>query len=507
MRNRAACTQRHCVQVWSLVLPSFSHQAPAHLMSNMVMLLYVGKRIHQLLGRWKFLALYATAAAAGSVATELGYRLGLVGSADAAHRYHNVLMGSPPDEQASLGASDSVLGMLAFWYAAFPRTKIHLFRGSALLQQWLTPSPAKLASMGMLRRAALRLLAIPSAFQVSALWLLPAYFMVDAVFLAKKARANAAGRPSDVESSTNHAAHLGGFLAGIGFYAVFGRRIKRVWAPHLLFERDPRRWYLMAVSLAAYTTAVSVTMDASHPASVVSIVPRADQPSGTVAPVARANDGAPSDAPAPHPAMRVQFPSVNLLAVERKDLPGAWRAALNADADTPAEDGEASAAKAKQDKATAASSKQEIGPDGREAVQRLVGLLEAAVSCANKATLTDTAAKFSTQLKAQGWQPGATTIGDNLELPVVPADEVPAPPPVGACDADFLRVRDAVHKLTPGLEGIAARHAVTMTLAGSLSRKPLKPQQVVEELAKEKLLFKTRAGELTSGEGAPRSPP
>lgn len=152
-------------KIWTLFTPSVSHQDWAHLSGNMVLFLYLGKRLHELLGRARFLALYFASAAAGSLATELAYRNAwLPSNADSVFRYVNILNGDAPDEVMSLGASDAVMGMLVFFYLAFPRAQIHVFRGWALLERaW--PSNPVAKRLGKV--------------SVNAMWMLPVYFLGD----------------------------------------------------------------------------------------------------------------------------------------------------------------------------------------------------------------------------------------------------------------------------------------------------------------------------------------
>ena len=111
-QQRRALEKGH---IWTLFTPSLSHMDWAHMSGNMVLFLYLGKRLHELLGRARFLALYFGAAAAGTLATVWAFRTGLLGNHDSLFRYINILHGDSPDEMMSLGASDAVMGMLVFF--------------------------------------------------------------------------------------------------------------------------------------------------------------------------------------------------------------------------------------------------------------------------------------------------------------------------------------------------------------------------------------------------------
>ena len=61
-------------QCWSTISASFSHQDWGHLTGNMALFLYLGKRIHQLVGRARFVYLYLLGGLGGSLATQASPR-------------------------------------------------------------------------------------------------------------------------------------------------------------------------------------------------------------------------------------------------------------------------------------------------------------------------------------------------------------------------------------------------------------------------------------------------
>eukprot|EP00940_MAST-03C_sp_MAST-3C-sp2_P000659 g659.t1 len=232
--------------IWSLFTPSFSHMGLGHIFGNGVIFLYLGRKLHELLGRTKFVALYFAGAAAGTIATDLAYRFGNLGiggesCAQPWKAYMKILGSERPDQQLSIGASDAIMAMVGFFYCAFPRTSIHIFPSWGLLDRRL----AEAKNPGFFRRIFHRLVWVRGGtLRVSAVWILPTYFFFDLLAFYS----DAVGVRRGAGDNTNHAAHLGGLAAGIACYAFFGRSLKKQYAPHLLFENDPRRWYLMGLT-------------------------------------------------------------------------------------------------------------------------------------------------------------------------------------------------------------------------------------------------------------------
>ena len=79
--------------------------------------------------------------------------------------------------------------------------------------------------------------------RVSAIWLLPLYFMSD--FTSTLIINN---REQD---TVNHAAHIGGFLWGTFFYFAVCKPLKSKY--HVQNAFDYRRAYLMTLSLISYS--------------------------------------------------------------------------------------------------------------------------------------------------------------------------------------------------------------------------------------------------------------
>ena len=232
---------------WSLFLPSFSHVGLSHITGNMLLFLYLGRKIHELLGPAKFVGLYLCGAAAGTIATEISYRFGAAGvggTSNSYTRYVHILNGERPESMKSLGASDAVMGMVGFFYLCFPRSSVHLFPKLGLMDRWLERYEKKL---GRLAYGARRLIFIRGGrLRAPAIYVLPMYFFFD--FLATFEQMFGS---SDNVDNVNHAAHIGGLFAGSAFYFTFGRALKAQYAPHLLIENDPRRWYLFGITIVA----------------------------------------------------------------------------------------------------------------------------------------------------------------------------------------------------------------------------------------------------------------
>ena len=76
---------------WTILTPSFSHVDFGHLSGNMLLFLYLGKRIHELIGRSRTVALYLLGAAAGTVATEAVGPYSEEDTARSIFRYINIM--------------------------------------------------------------------------------------------------------------------------------------------------------------------------------------------------------------------------------------------------------------------------------------------------------------------------------------------------------------------------------------------------------------------------------
>lgn len=414
----------------------------------MIMLVYLGRRIHGLLGRRHFLGLYIAAAIAGSLATDAAYRSNYLGMHEYTRTYFNVLQGEPAGQQSSLGASDAVLGMLGFWYMAFPRAAIHVWRGYALME----PVIASMTALPQrLRGALLWLLSWPGRVRFSALWLLPAFFMTDAAYLLSKFLANRSGNPELVTSHTNHAAHAGGFLAGVGYYWWQGRKLKRLYAPHLLLERDPRRMYLMALSLAVWgSAAVGVAMLRQRSApSLVVRVKDDDDAHGQAEGRGQGGDG--KVATGSH-TVTIALPHLTQLELDRSRLPATFKKALDDKAPPP-----------------------DSGLDKllHRVVPRLVGELEEACACANASALHDVTQLYKEQVAAGGKKHTTTTTSSVHSNPI--------------CEAKFAQVNKTVQASLGGGNDSTSwrdtRHRALLILTSAMRAKELEDAEVVSLLA------------------------
>jgi membrane associated rhomboid family serine protease len=94
---------------WRLVTSAFLHASPIHLLFNMLMLWWFGAPLESLLGRGRFIGIYAVSILAGSA---------------------GALLISP--ESAVVGASGGVFGILGAGLV-LERNRIQVFGGSALL--------------------------------------------------------------------------------------------------------------------------------------------------------------------------------------------------------------------------------------------------------------------------------------------------------------------------------------------------------------------------------------
>ena len=105
---------------WSLFLPSFSHVGLSHITGNMLLFLYLGRKIHELLGPAKFVGLIF-AELQRAIATEISYRLGaaVLVVRPILTQDMFILNGERPESMKSLGASDAVMGMVGFFYLCF----------------------------------------------------------------------------------------------------------------------------------------------------------------------------------------------------------------------------------------------------------------------------------------------------------------------------------------------------------------------------------------------------
>eukprot|EP01052_Picozoa_sp_SAG31_P003067 SAG31_NODE_114_length_24318_cov_16.787481_13_plen_269_part_00 len=261
---------------------SVSHMQMPHLVGNMALLLYLGKRLHEFLGAGRTVALYLSGAVAGSIATDLYYpkgdaaegsercvplcavyrtRVTACPDADAytimracvcrhigCCRYYQILSGDRPDTVASLGASDSVMAFIACFYLTFPRHQVHVFKKLHIFRRLVgwdrfnikaTGNAEKLQAGANSQNTVPPFLSLQMSF--SALWALPMYFLGDFFNVFQTTGSGSTG--------VNHAAHVGGFAAGSLFYLLIARPRKVKYFP---VRWDVRKWYLMTVTLGMW---------------------------------------------------------------------------------------------------------------------------------------------------------------------------------------------------------------------------------------------------------------
>ncbi|TVS12828.1 MAG: rhomboid family intramembrane serine protease [Wenzhouxiangella sp.] len=156
-------------RVWTLVTAVFSHYLLFHLLINMIVLWSFGPLLAWLMGAREFLFFYLTAGVMGSLAHAL---------------VSNLLMDQP--EQAALGASAALAGVLLLFSLTFPRAKVLFF--------FIIPTPAIVAAL--------------------------IFIGIDLWGLIMQIEANG-GWP------IGHGAHLGGALTGIVYFLIRGRKLKR----------------------------------------------------------------------------------------------------------------------------------------------------------------------------------------------------------------------------------------------------------------------------------------
>jgi membrane associated rhomboid family serine protease len=230
-------------RLWLLVTPSFSHQDLSHLVANMTFFLYLGKRLHQFMGRARFVALYLAGSAAGTIASDLnpGYRPDRVEATPA--RYLNILNGQPTGTAESLGASDAVMAILACWYLVFPRTQIHVFRTVSMLTDFMRARGFKKVTAFLDRYH-------PTC---SALWFLPLVFVSDFLTVMGLNPTTATSHLS-MTDNTNVSSHVAGFAAGSLFHLVVTRPLKAQHFARNWYEIS-RRAILIPASLTVYGVA------------------------------------------------------------------------------------------------------------------------------------------------------------------------------------------------------------------------------------------------------------
>jgi membrane associated rhomboid family serine protease len=95
---------------WTLLTSAFSHVAFLHFFLNMYVLTTFGTIVEYMIGSWRFIVLYLTAAIVASVS----------------HAAVSALMLDKP-EQPALGASGAISGVVLVFCLLFPRARLLLF--------------------------------------------------------------------------------------------------------------------------------------------------------------------------------------------------------------------------------------------------------------------------------------------------------------------------------------------------------------------------------------------
>ncbi|KAH7916753.1 hypothetical protein BJ138DRAFT_994952 [Hygrophoropsis aurantiaca] len=142
-------------RIWTLITSCFSHQEVSHALFNGLTFFFMGPAVMGVLGNRRFLGLYLLGGLCCSLASLTWNRL-----------YKNEVI-------SSLGASGSIMAMIAFYACMFPRNKFYIF------------------------------LVIPC----------PAWAFLPGVLLFDVFRT-----VTDVKTKTDTAGHVGGLLTGIAYY-------------------------------------------------------------------------------------------------------------------------------------------------------------------------------------------------------------------------------------------------------------------------------------------------
>jgi rhomboid-like protein len=152
---------------WTLLTSVFSHSLLLHVLINMFVLKSFGGLMEEVLGPWRFLKFYLAAGISGSVLHAL-----------VSNYYLHV-----PD-QAAVGASGAIAGLVLLFSLLFPREKILLFA--------VIPVPAMLGAV----------------------------LLVGLDIWGLSAQAHGGGLP------LGHGAHLGGAAMGLLYYFFFLRKAR-----------------------------------------------------------------------------------------------------------------------------------------------------------------------------------------------------------------------------------------------------------------------------------------
>jgi len=231
--------------VHRIILSSFSHQDFGHFLGNMTALLLMGPRLHEFLGRARFLGLYVAGCFGGTLATQFLHLDPYYEESEIAKspkRYYNILGDMNPGQAFGLGAQDAISALFACFYFTFPRQPVPFLWTKANLLWSMVPATLR-QNIPIVGR-------VLNRTKAAAIWVLPAFFFFD--FTAIWQRLTGPSNDTSglmLSSNTGHAAHVGGFLAGSGFYALVAHPLKAQYFNFTAHERF-RRAYILALSLS-----------------------------------------------------------------------------------------------------------------------------------------------------------------------------------------------------------------------------------------------------------------
>ncbi len=163
------------LQVWRLVTYQFLHGGLLHIALNMLILWMLGRYIERALGRTAFYVLYFGSGIVGGL-FQIAFNWAMVGW------YGPVML-----EQAAVGASGAVMGVLMAFATLYPRQRLYIF-----------------------------IFFIPVA--VEARWLALAYFVMELLYTLQGISAGL------MRDNVAHAAHLGGLVVGF-LWVKFGHQL------------------------------------------------------------------------------------------------------------------------------------------------------------------------------------------------------------------------------------------------------------------------------------------
>jgi len=170
------------IPAWATAFSSmFMHGGFWHLAGNMLYLWVFGNNIEDAMGHGRFLLFYLLCGVAAVFAQVLP---------------------NPGSIIPMVGASGAISGVLGAYLLLFPRARV--------------------------------LLGLPLGFLIIQLGRFPAMFVLAAWFVMQLVMGSiaAAQAPGDSEGGIAFGAHIGGFIAGLVFVALFKKRHVPLWRPH-----------------------------------------------------------------------------------------------------------------------------------------------------------------------------------------------------------------------------------------------------------------------------------